>query len=234
MALDKIQALSGPPGHSLTDTPNKWAWDKPSEFSNPDDALDYVIEGLEKAGTKRDLTRMMAAGVSIEELVTQIGFKGFMEGFYTPDVAELIKPSIAIYLMGLADDNGFTPVVFTGGNDDANEYEGQVDDQTFYSIMKERNPEMFAAVLEEANEDERMRAYLRQRAEESFSTPEIESSQSFLDVPDNIPFEADIEEEDTPDIDIRMPPPQEMQQDMVMEENEGMEEQESLLQEEIE
>jgi len=139
---------------------------------------------------------MMAAGISVEELVTQIGFKGFMEGFYSPDVAELIKPSIAIYLMGLAEDNGFTPVVFTGGVDNADEYEGEVDDQTFYSIMKERNPEMFAAVLEEANEEERMQAYLRQTNEESLATPEIESSQSFLDVPDNIPMEAEIMSED--------------------------------------
>lgn len=196
MALDKIQALSGPPGHSLTDTPKKWAWDQPPEFSDPNDALDYVVEGLEKASTKQDLVRMMAAGITVEELVTQIGFKGFMEGFYTPDVAELIKPSIAIYLMGLAEDNGFTPVVFTGGIDNADEYEGQVDDQTFYSIMKERNPEMFAAVLEEANEEERMQAYLRQRNEESLATPEIETSQSFLDVPDNIPVEAEVMSED--------------------------------------
>lgn len=196
MALDKIQALSAPPGHSLTDTPNKWAWDRPPEFSNPDDAIDHVIEGLEKASTKQDIVRMMAAGISVEELVTQIGFKGFMEGFYTPDVAELIKPSIAIYLMGLAEDNGFTPVVFTGGVDKTNEYEGRVDDQTFYSIMKERNPEMFAAVLEEANEEERMQAYLRQTNEEILATPEIESSQSFLDVPDNIPMEAEIMSED--------------------------------------
>lgn len=196
MALDKIQALSGPPGHSLTDTPKKWSWDQPPEFSDPNDAIDYVVEGLEKASTKQDLVRMMAAGISVEELVTQIGFKGFMEGFYTPDVAELIKPSIAIYLMGLAEDNGFTPVVFTGGIDNADEYEGQVDDQTFYSIMKERNPEMFAAVLEEANEEERMQAYLRQRNEESLATPEIETSQSFLDVPDNIPVEAEVMSED--------------------------------------
>ena len=35
-----------------------------------------------------------------------------------------------------------------------------------------------------------------QTNEESLATPEIESSQSFLDVPDNIPMEAEIMSED--------------------------------------
>ena len=191
--LDKIQALSAPPGHSLTDTPNKWQWEKPPEFKDPNEALDFVLYGLETGPTQRDMVRMMAAGITIEELVTQIGFKGFMEGYYSPDVAELIKPSIAIYLMGLAEDNGFEPVV---ENKVENVDEKGVNEQTFYEIMKERNPAMFAAVLEEANEDERMRSYLRQVVQEEESTPQIEQSQSFLDVPDNIPVEADMMEDE--------------------------------------
>ena len=191
--LDKIQALSAPPGHSLTDTPNKWQWEKPPEFTDPNEALDFVLDGLERGTTPRDMVRMMAAGITIEELVTQIGFKGFMEGYYSPDVAELIKPSIAIYLMGLAEDNGFEPVV---ENKAENVDEKGVDEQTFYEIMKERNPAMFAAVLEEANEDERMRSYMRQVMQEEESTPQIEQSQSFLDVPDNVPVEADMMEDE--------------------------------------
>ena len=191
--LDKIQALSAPPGHSLTDTPNKWQWEKPPEFTDPNEALDFVLDGLETGTTPRDMVRMMAAGITIEELVTQIGFKGFMEGYYSPDVAELIKPSIAIYLMGLAEDNGFEPVV---ENKAENVDEKGVNEQTFYEIMKERNPAKFAAVLEEANEDERMRSYLRQVVQEEESTPQIEQSQSFLDVPDNIPVEADMMEDE--------------------------------------
>ena len=191
--LDKIQALSAPPGHSLTDTPNKWQWEKPPEFTDPNEALDFVLDGLETGTTPRDMGRMMAAGITIEELVTQIGFKGFMEGYYSPDGAELIKPSIAIYLMGLAEDNGFELVV---ENKVENVDEKGVNEQTFYEIMKERNPAMFAAVLEEANEDERMRSYLRQVVQEEESTPQIEQSQSFLDVPDNIPVEADMMEDE--------------------------------------
>ena len=47
MALDKVNALSGPPGHSLTDTPKKWSWEQPPKNSNPDDAIDSIIEKME-------------------------------------------------------------------------------------------------------------------------------------------------------------------------------------------
>ena len=193
MAFDKIAALSAPPGHSLTDTPNKWQWEQPPEFSDPNDAVDFVLDGLEKPNTRKDITRMMAAGITIEELVNQIGLKGFMQGYYSPDVAELIKPSIAIYLMGVADDAGFTPAVSGEGESDG-EPQGEVDDQTFFEILKDRNPEMFAAMMEQENEDQRLAEYIKMQSLEEESTPPIEASQSFLDVPDSVPIEVDMEE----------------------------------------
>ena len=44
MARDKITPLSGPPGHSLTDEPGRWPWDRPPVYSNPDDAIDYITD----------------------------------------------------------------------------------------------------------------------------------------------------------------------------------------------
>jgi hypothetical protein len=151
---DKITPLSGPPGHSLTDTPRKWAWDKPPVYSDPDEAVDFVLDSLETESRKNDMIKLMLAGISIEEIVTQIGFKGFMEGYYTPDVAELIKPPISLYLLGVADDAGFKPIFYAG--DPEGKRPDSVSDETFFGIMKQRNPELFAAMIEKANEEERM------------------------------------------------------------------------------
>ena len=154
--FDKITAMAAPPGHSLTDTPGKWAWEKPPQFANPDDALDFVLDKLEDPPARKDMLRMMVAGISIQELVSQIAFKGFMQGFYSPDVAELIKPSIGVYLYKEALEEGFEPRMMSDDKEEEGIREGQVDDVSFFKIMKERNPDLFEAMNEEINRQERM------------------------------------------------------------------------------
>jgi len=154
--FDKITAMAAPPGHSLTDTPGKWAWEKPPQFANPDDALDFVLDKLEDPPARKDMLRMMVAGISIQELVSQIAFKGFMQGFYSPDVAELIKPSIGVYLYKEALEEGFEPRMMSDDKEEEGIREGEVDDVSFFKIMKERNPDLFEAMNEEINRQERM------------------------------------------------------------------------------
>ena len=152
MALDKIQALSAPPGHSFTQEPGKWAWEQPPRFSDPDDAIDFIVDKLKEGEGENDMLKLMAAGITVEELVAQVSFKGFMQGAFTPDVAELIKPAIATYFMKLGVDNGFTPTLFLPKESDG----GQVDDVNFFKILKERNPEVFRDMNERLNKAARM------------------------------------------------------------------------------
>tara|TARA_R100001230_G_C5574379_1_gene95167 strand:- start:43 stop:585 length:543 start_codon:yes stop_codon:yes gene_type:complete len=180
MAFNKIEALAAPPGHSLTDPVGKWAWDKPPQFSDPNDAVDFVIEKMQQKVTQEGLLKMMAAGITIEELVGQVAYKGFMQGKYTPDVAELIKPSVGIYLMKLATDNDIDYQLTLPKKDE----EDQMDDQTLFKIMKERNPAMYEAILETANEQERMaEADLQKYMAEQRG--EQESPQNFLQMGDS-------------------------------------------------
>lgn len=199
MALDKINALSGPPGHSLTDSPKKWSWEQPAMYSDPNEAIDHIVSGLENKSTQNDMIKMMFAGISVEELVTQISFKGFMEGAFTPDVAELIKPSIAIYLLGMAEDEGFVPKMYSKQSDNP-EQDDEVTDDTMFSIMQERNPEMFAAMLEQENEEKRMLDAMHEQDNtdlQSSMVQEEQLSNSFMRTPDSVIQDADIEEEQT-------------------------------------
>jgi len=200
MALDKVNALSGPPGHSLTDTPKKWSWEQPPKDSNPDAAIDSIIEKMENTNTHNDMIKMMFAGVSIEEIVTQIGFKGFMEGAFNPDVAELIKPSLTLYLLGLAQDQGFNPKVYAGKSDDP-KIEDEVTDDTMFKIMQQRNPELFAAMLEKENEDQRMLDAVAQEEgveQEQNMAMEQQLSNSFMGTPQDVIMDAELEEEEEP------------------------------------
>ena len=180
MAFDKITPLAAPPGHSLTDEPGKWAWERPPQHADPDEALDFVLDKLEEPSRKRDMMRMLAAGISIEELVSQIAFKGFMQGFYTPDVAELIKPSIAIYLYYEGLQEGFEPrMMFDQADEEAkDEMSGEVDDVSFFRILKQRNPELFNAMNEELNKQERLQVEMMAKTKQPDMPEEI--PQSFL------------------------------------------------------
>jgi len=182
--FDKISALAAPPGHSLTDEPGKWAWERPPQYANPDEALDFVLDKLEEPTRRKDLMRMMVAGITIQELVAQIAFKGFMRGYYTPDVAELIKPSIAIYLYREALEEGFEPRMMVDEKEENGIKEGEVDDVSFFRIMKERNPELFKAMNEQINEEERMEIErMDQRANQAVQPnlqPQPRDAQSFL------------------------------------------------------
>ena len=193
--LDKIQALSAPPGHSLTNDPGKWAWEQPARFPDPDDAIDFIVDKFQDSNNEEDMLRLMAAGITIEEIVAQVSFKGFMQGAFNPDVAELIKPAVAMYLFKLGVDNGIMPTMFIPSQQD----EPEVNDERFFSILKERNPEVFSIMNERANEAVRlgeqfaieeniqdMQGNVEQDQEtNTFLTdePKMEKEESILDTP---------------------------------------------------
>ena len=55
---DIITALAVPPGNSLTDEPGKWAWERPPQFSNPDDAIDYITDSVSEGPAKTDMLKL--------------------------------------------------------------------------------------------------------------------------------------------------------------------------------
>lgn len=153
MKMDKITPLAAPPGHSLTGEPGRWPWEQPPRYTDPNEVIDHVVNRLESSGDKDDLIKMMLAGVTVEELVSQISFKGFMAGAFTPDVAELIKPALAIYLVGAAEEAGVDAELFLNKPEDK---ESDLTDRRLFEIMKQRNPILYADMIEEMNKTQRM------------------------------------------------------------------------------
>ena len=147
--FDPILAGSAPAGIGMTQDKGKWQWEQPPLISNPDQAVDSVIEQFELA--KENIIKLMVAGISIEEIVSTTVFNGFMEGKFNPDIAELIKPALSLYLMKLADDVD-APFKLYAEDQPTNE----IDDEELFQVMQQRNPEMFNKMLENANKTIRM------------------------------------------------------------------------------
>ena len=133
---DPILASSAPPGIGMTQDKGKWQWEQPPLISNPDQAVDAVIEQFELA--KENIVKLMVAGI-------------FMEGKFNPDIAELIKPALSLYLMKLADDVD-APFKLYAEDQPTNE----IDDDELFQVMKQRNPEMFNNIRENLNQRKRM------------------------------------------------------------------------------
>jgi len=156
-----------PPGWTLTQPRGQWNWDGPPKFTRPDEAIDYVIERIEKPEVEMTYIKMMLAGVSVEEIVRSITMVGFAQGFYTPDVAEIIKPPLSIYFMGIAAEKGIPVRVFAGTDDGSPQIDEGMSDEDLMTIMQKRNPQVYSMYVErqmdEGKRNKRMQGTFMQR-----------------------------------------------------------------------
>ena len=164
-----------PPGHSLTGPVGKWAWEKPPRFVDPEEAIDFVIDKLEEPAVESDMLNLMTAGISIEEIVETVALRGFATGHYTPDVAEIIKAPIAMYLAGLAVENEIPPKMFNTKTGMPPERENVSEAQVF-NIMQDREPERIDAINKAMEEQDQAMREEDELNNESFLSPKLDET----------------------------------------------------------
>ena len=119
------------------------------------DPFNFPVPGhsLTDAPAKENFLRMMASGITVEEIVNTVGLAGFSHGEFTPDVAEIIKPALSVYFVGLAIENKVPVVMFTDKN---TEEDGKMmSKEATLKVMEERNPveydRLMTALSEKSN-----------------------------------------------------------------------------------
>jgi len=136
------------PGQSLTDTPGQWGWEKPSIVSDPQQAYEGLVESLKGPVLKESLGKLMYIGVTIETLVSGLVKKGFAEGAFSPDVAELIKPLLARYLIREANKRGIKVNI-------VNEFpKPPMSDEDTIDLLRKFNPKEFMKLSEKIEKKE--------------------------------------------------------------------------------
>jgi len=111
--LDMFNAPT--PGQSLTDEPGSRPWEKPPQFSKPQDAFRSIQTKFRKRKTQEELVKVMDAGMPLQVLTKSITMGGFREGLWTPDVAELLNPPVFMLLANLARKYKIKPILFHKG-----------------------------------------------------------------------------------------------------------------------
>ena len=190
------------PGWSLTQPAKKWPWESSPKHAVPGDAVDEIVDKLEQPQVNERYAKLMFAGVSIEELVSSITMAGFMEGRFSPDVAEIIKGPLALWFLGFAAEREIPARLFADeASDDRNDM--GLGDPTILSIMKVRNPRLFNALQnygqtssEEVGELPDEASFFMQQEDSMMGLPSrIEMQESFGVTPDDMEIPESPEEE---------------------------------------
>jgi len=146
----KDPMLAPVPGSSLTIDNRNWNWGNPPEQVDPELVLDRAIDFLEGPDNKEELYKLLIAGISVESLVEGYMIQGFQDGKFSIDVGLLLKPQLALYISGMAEEDNIPYRLFE--REDELE-KGKTTDQEFFSIMKTNNPTMFSYMKEILNEE---------------------------------------------------------------------------------
>ena len=108
--LDENNIFDAPvPGQSLTDTPKQWQWENPPEMTDPIEVYESIKESMNRPVARETIEKLLYVGVSVETIVNGLSLKGFSDGKFSPDVAELIKIPLAFQVTAIADRAGITP-----------------------------------------------------------------------------------------------------------------------------
>ena len=130
-----------PPGYGLTQSPNKWPWERPPTHTTVEEAFEDLKKRMLEPAERFDLVRLMDAGVPIETLVRTITFGAFTEGLMSPDVAEMVNIPLGAHLIVEARRAGITPKV------DNNIKVEVTSDKDITNLMKSLNPEKYLAMV---------------------------------------------------------------------------------------
>ena len=107
------------PGQSLTNAPDQpYNWEKPSEYTNPREAMLYVFESLTVPETTTNILLSLGNGVGVIDIASITLYSGFLEGKWNPDLMMLLMEPTMYMIMALAE-KADIPYSLEAGDDEA-------------------------------------------------------------------------------------------------------------------
>jgi antitoxin component of RelBE/YafQ-DinJ toxin-antitoxin module len=174
------------PGQSLTASPETERFQNPPEETDPEKVLAFAMKRLNQPDTKEKMLDLLLSGLPVELLVKNITKAGFMEGKYSPDIAELITPALTIFMIDMARKEEIPVKVFM---DEGNTPEQQMEeDQKLARVMEEQRPELARGVRAVKFEDElkersaKAKSAIAARKKINEKEMPVESDGSFLEL----------------------------------------------------
>ena len=137
------------PGESWTEPLGQYPYEQPPEFNTAKEALNFILDRYYHPITFSNVVKVLAAGVSIELIVDTLVFTGFLQGKYTVDVSEIIKPALFLNIIADARDTGLEPVLLSSVSGPE-----EMNSEDFMDLMKTLRPEEHAELVAQAETEE--------------------------------------------------------------------------------
>lgn len=184
-AIDaQVDPLGAPiPGQSLTDEPGRATIEQPPQDNDPEAVIADIKKFVSQPKVSEELIGQMASGFPVETLVNMFVKGGVAQGKFSVDVAEIIKPALAVMFMVMALDKGVSVIPFSDEPMQEEDVEGRVKRN-----MNNLDPELASEIR--AGEGEERLAMLeeeitsRTAARDKVNSMEqpVESDGSFLEM----------------------------------------------------
>lgn len=101
------------PGQSLTATPGQFPWEKPPMTADPVQALEVLLEQINSPPARKNLKYLLESGITAETVASAFVMGGVSEGMFDPNVAELVKIPLVVYIVNIGDEEGVEDINVT-------------------------------------------------------------------------------------------------------------------------
>ena len=107
------------PGQSLTNNPDAPApYEQPPEFTNPHEAIDYILITMLEPETVKNLSASLIGGASLIDIASILLYSGFTGGKWSPDLMTLLMEPTIYILMAIAERLDVEYVIDTDDKED--------------------------------------------------------------------------------------------------------------------
>lgn len=99
------------PGESLTRPPRQMPYDRPPQFPDVEDALDYVMHKIVQDKSAHRLLALMEVGFPVSKIVELITTNGAREGYWSIAQMFLVAPPLTSLILRMAEAAKIQPVL---------------------------------------------------------------------------------------------------------------------------
>lgn len=94
------------PGESLAHPPGSFPWDRPPQFTKPEDAINFIWKNLIKPSQLPKMLHLLENGATVADMTKGTLVAGFQKGLWTVDLMMLIDHNVFLMIATLAEKAG--------------------------------------------------------------------------------------------------------------------------------